>query len=137
MAPGGVFACQMPANYHRPAHAAIHDAARSGPWSDRLVPLIRAHPVLGADVYYDLLAPLTTRLDIWYCDYLQVMDGEDPVLDFVASTVLRPYLEALEGGEREVFFEDVRQRLRLVHPKQPDGKTLFPFRRLFIVATRP
>jgi len=45
-------------------------------------------------------------------------------------------LATLEGAEREAFEADYRARVRPHYPPEADGRTLFPFRRLFIVARR-
>ena len=73
-------------------------------------------------------------LDIWETEYLQVLDGEDPVLNWVKSTGLRPILASLNDEERETFLSEYKRRLRAEYPQRSDGKTLYPFRRLFIVA---
>ena len=86
------------------------------------------------EVYYDLLADCTKSLDIWETEYLQVLEGDDPVLEWVRGTALRPVLNGLADGEREVFLNEYRQRLRKAYPVRPDGRTIYPFRRLFIVA---
>jgi trans-aconitate 2-methyltransferase len=62
------------------------------------------------------------------------MEGEDPVLQWVQATGLRPILNSLAEDEREVFLAVYRKRLREAYPPRPDGRTLFPFARLFIVA---
>jgi Trans-aconitate methyltransferase len=41
---------------------------------------------------------------------------------------------ALAPGARAAFEAEYRQCVAQAYPSQPDGKTLFPFRRLFIVA---
>ena len=46
-------------------------------------------------------------------------------------------IDAAFGADRPAFEEDYARRLREAYPVRPDGRTLFPFRRLFIVATRP
>ena len=134
LAPGGVLAVQMPRNFAAPSHALMHAVAQEGPWAGRIA--LRREPVLPPEAYYDILAPHAATLEIWESEYLQVLEGEDPVLEFVRSTGLRPVLEALEGAEREAYLEDYRARLREAYPRRPDGRTLFPFRRLFIVAQR-
>jgi len=73
-------------------------------------------------------------VDIWQTTYLHVLQGEDPVLGWVAGTALRPFVQRLEGTERDAFVEEYRQRLREAYPRRDDGTTLFPFRRLFVVA---
>ena len=64
------------------------------------------------------------------------MDGENPVLEWVRATGLRPYLEALSDAERPAFEADYGARVAAAYPKQPDGRTLLPFRRLFLIIVR-
>jgi trans-aconitate 2-methyltransferase len=86
------------------------------------------------EAYYDLLARRAERLDIWETEYLQVLEGDDPVLEWVRGTALRPILNGLADDEREIFLNKYRHRLRDAYPVKPDGRTVYPFRRLFIVA---
>lgn len=94
-------------------------------------------PDLGAPpaAYHDLLAPLATGgIDLWEIEYLHILDGDDPVLEWVGGTVLRPVIEALPPAERDGFVRAYAVRLRDAYPRRSDGRTLFPFRRLFVVA---
>lgn len=136
LAPGGVLAVQMPRNHGAPSHTEIIATVEAGPWRARLEPLLRPSPTHPPAVYYDLLAPLAARLDIWETEYLQVLEGKDPVKEFTKGSALKPFLDALEGAERAAFEEAYAARLRAAYPPQPDGRTLFPFRRLFLVAAR-
>ena len=52
----------------------------------------------------------------------------------MSATGLRPFVQALDGAQREAFSDAYRARLREAYPKRADGKTLFPFQRLFAVA---
>ena len=97
---------------------------------------LRAQPLAPPDWYYDLLAPLTGALDIWTSDYLHVLEGDDPVLRWTRSTGLRPMIDALDAADYASFEAAYGERLRAAYPKRTDGRTLFPFRRLFIVARR-
>jgi hypothetical protein len=40
-------------------------------------------------------------LDIWETEYLQVLEGQDPVLEWVKGTGLRPILNGLDDQERQ------------------------------------
>jgi trans-aconitate 2-methyltransferase len=131
--PGGTFAFQVPCNFDAPSHVLMREVAEAGPWAAKLRN-VREASVLGADVYYDILSPLARRLDIWQTTYLQVMEGDDPVFDWVSATGLRPFMQALDEAEREAFMQAYRLRLHHAYPKRADGKTLFPFQRLFVVA---
>ncbi len=135
VAPGGTFAFQMPRNFDAPSHALMREVAGSGPWSARLG-LVRRMQVAGPDFYFDLLAPQATSVDIWETEYLHVLEGDDPVFRWVSGTGLRPFADALAGREREAFLDAYRARLCEAYPKRKDGRTLFPFRRLFVVARR-
>src|SRR6185312_10845777 len=86
------------------------------------------------EAYYDLLIPLASQLDLWQPPNLQLLTGDDAVLEWVRGTSLRPILDALAPAERAAFPEAYGAKLRQAYPRRSDGKTLFPFRRLFVVA---
>src|SRR5262245_10254065 len=76
LAPGGVLAFQMPRNFSAPSHTLIAEVARSGPWREKLEPLLRLNPTAEPSFYFDLLAPRAAALDIWEIEYLQVLEGD-------------------------------------------------------------
>ena len=137
LAPGGVLAIQMPDNRTSPSHLLMDEAAAAGPWHARLA---RLRPVYGAmqspDAYYRMLAPVAAQVDIWETTYLHVLEGDNPVVEWTKGTALRPYLDALEEPARAAFLAAYAARIAAAYPKQPDGRTLLPFRRIFIVARR-
>jgi trans-aconitate 2-methyltransferase len=134
--PEGVLAVQMPRNHDQPSHQAMLAAAEEGDWRDRLRPLLRPSPVARPEVYHALLRPLSQSLDIWETIYQHELTGADPVYEWTKGTALKPLLDALEGRERGGFEAAYRTRVAAAYPPDPDGHTLFPFRRLFIVAKR-
>ena len=136
IAPGGFLAVQMPRNWAAPSHTCIVEAVHAGPWRDKLKPLLRPAPAHAPKVYYDILAPLTSSLAIWETEYCQILEGENPVAEFVKGSQLKRYLDALEEPERSAFENDYRARILEAYPKRENGKTLFPFRRLFVLAER-
>jgi len=133
---GGVLAVQMPNQFGEPSHTLMREVARRGPWAQTLAPVLREAPVVEPGVYYDWLSPLAAGLDIWETTYTQILDGEDAVLDWIASTALKPLLEALDGEMRTAYKDALAAELLGAYPKRTDGKTLFAFRRLFIVARK-
>jgi trans-aconitate 2-methyltransferase len=132
----GVLAVQMPRNFAAPSHALLRETARSGPWADRLTGILDRKPVAAPEWYYELLAPQAQTLDIWETEYLHVLEGDDPVLSWTRGTALRPIRHALEAEQYDAFEAAYAARLRAAYPRRADGRTLFPFRRLFIVARR-
>ena len=140
LAPGGCLAVQMPLSWDMPSHRLMRQTLEHGgpggaPIGDAVVlAAVRRKWVEDAEVYYDLLHPLGQRLDIWETEYLQVLTGDDPVLEWVKGTGLRPILNGLGEADRRVFLDGYRRALRDAYPQRAGGQTLYPFRRLFIVA---
>jgi trans-aconitate 2-methyltransferase len=139
--PGGCLAVQMPLSWGMASHRLMRETlANGGPGGSTLGnadlrTAVARKWVEDAEVYYDLLVDRTASLDIWEVEYLQVLTGDDPVLEWVKGTGLRPILNGLDDAEREIFLAEYRQRLRESYPLRANGATLYPFRRLFIVAT--
>ncbi len=132
--PSGVLAVQMPRNFREPSHLLVAAAAEAGPWAAHLRPLLRPPPVHEPQEYYDLLAPLCRSVDVWETEYQQVLTGENPVADFTRGSWLKPLLDALQEPQRSAFEADYRRRIAQAYPRRQGGVTLFPFKRLFIVA---
>lgn len=139
LAPGGVLAVQMPDNRQSPSHLLMDEAAAAGPWRSRLA---RLRPIYGAmrspEAYYRILASVARQVDIWETTYLHVLpqsagDGH-PVVEWARGTALRPYLDALAEPERGAFLAAYAARIAAAYPREIDGPTLLPFRRVFIVA---
>lgn len=141
LAPGGVFACQIPRNYDSPAYRLRDAVAAEGPWAASLAGLAGLPAVLAPEAYHRALRPVVAELDIWETEYLHVLDGErlattHPVVEWVKGTALRPYLGALAEPLRGQFLAAYTRRVAEHYPAEPDGTTLMPFRRLFIIARR-
>ena len=141
LAPGGCLAVQMPQSWGLPSHRLMRETlAEGGVGGVPLgTPTLRAQmerrPVGEAVDYHALLDSRCRSIDIWETVYLQILTGEDPVLEWVQGSSLRPVLEALEPAERRRFLEVYSERLRVAYPSRADGGVPFPFQRLFIVAS--
>lgn len=136
VAPGGTLAVQMPRNFGAPSHTSMAKAAAAGPWRATLEPLLNPAPVEPPQFYIETLSPLSESLDVWETEYMQILTGENPVAEWTKGTWLRPLLDALEEPERTGFETEYRSLVAQAYPKSEDGTTVFPFRRLFIVAER-
>ena len=134
LAPGGVLAVQMPRNIDSPSHRLARESAREGPWWAALTGAFRDSPVAEPAAYYALLAGQAAKLDIWETEYLHVLEGEDPVLAWTLGTALLPVRQRLDAESFEAFKTHHAAKLRTAYPPQPGGETLFPFRRLFVIA---
>jgi trans-aconitate 2-methyltransferase len=134
LAPGGTLAVQMPAMHTEPLRVLQHEVAANGPWTELLVDVDSARPILDAGVYWDLLKPRAASLDIWETTYLHALQGEDAVVQWATGSSLRPFLDRLPPGFRAEFLRAYADAVRPAYPRRPDGTTLLPFRRLFMVA---
>ncbi len=132
--PGGVLACQMPRNFTAPSHRLLRETMKDARWHDRLAAYAEWEPVAEPSAYYDWLRPHASSLDVWETEYLQVLQGEDAVLEWVKGTALVPVRNTLDAFDYAEFATRYGQRLHEAYPRRADGATLLPFRRLFMVA---
>src|SRR6185436_4301139 len=87
--------------------------------------------------YYDLLAPHASSVDVWETRYQHVMRDAAAIVSWVESTGLRPYLDALpDEAERAAYVDAYTKAIDEVYPPRTDGKRLFAFPRIFVVAVR-
>lgn len=135
--PGGAFAAQMPNIARESSHALMRMIAADGPWSSRLVPVAKTQPIIGQfEEYYEWLRPVASHVEIWATTYVHPLDGPQSIADWFAGSTLQPFLERLSDDERCEFMARYRSGLQQAYPVQSDGKTLFAYPRLFIVAIR-
>ena len=136
LAPSGVFAFQVPDNFTEPSHTLLLELRTSPRWRDRLgEDADRAAGVERPERYLQALVAAGLDADVWQTEYLHVLDGDDPVLEWVKGTALRPVLSLLDGDDRDRFVAEYAALLREAYPKQDFG-TVFPFRRTFAVGRR-
>lgn len=130
VAPGGVFAAQMPRNFAAPSHTIARKVA--GPAAH----VLPTDPVRSASEYHKLLAPLAIAVDAWETTYVMVLDGEQPVLNFVRGSYLNPLRDALDTDAFADFEARYNAELEVAYPREANGTTLFPFTRVFFVARK-
>ncbi|MFJ2607694.1 trans-aconitate 2-methyltransferase [Streptomyces sp. NPDC087425] len=138
LTPGGVLAFQVPGNFDAPSHRILRELATTARWKTRLNGVLRhGDAVLTPQSYLAELTGLGCTADVWETTYLHLLTGDDPVLDWIKGTGLRPVLTALADApeERDAFVAAYRTALREAYPATAHG-TPFPFRRVFAVARR-
>lgn len=135
--PAGVLAAQMPSHLTSPLHQQIRRVADTPEWQRRMAAAHRAIGVETPAFYYDTLRPHAHRLEIWETEYGHVLPDAEAIVDWIRGTGLRPYLDALEtDDQRSRFLEKLLTGVREAYPPRIDGRVLFPFKRLFLVAQR-
>jgi trans-aconitate 2-methyltransferase len=138
VAPAGALGVQMPGNFDAPAHRIMRELADSIEWRDRFgANKVREWYVHDLPFYYDLLAPAAAALDLWETQYYHNFPDAAAIVEWYKGSGLRPFLEALPGDEwRAEFSRMYLERIRQAYPARADGRVIFPFRRLFLIAYR-
>ncbi|MDP9092172.1 MAG: trans-aconitate 2-methyltransferase [Actinomycetota bacterium] len=133
----GWLAFQVPGNFSSPSHALMRALASSPRWAPLLGEVLAHHdPVSTPASYASELLELGLVVDAWETTYLHQLSGPDPVLEWVRGTGLRPVLAALSSTAGAQFEAEYAPALRSAYPAGKHG-TMFPFRRVFVVAHRP
>jgi trans-aconitate 2-methyltransferase len=132
---GGWLAFQLPGNFDQPSHRVLGELAGSDRWRPLLADVRLNRQATDPAEYLDVLAGAGCEADVWETTYLHVLHGDDPVVDWMHGTGLRPVLAALPPGQAAEFLADYRGRVREAYPPADYG-TVFPFRRVFAVAVR-
>jgi trans-aconitate 2-methyltransferase len=135
LAPGGTLAVQMPDNLGEPSHRLMRETAAEMPFASKIADAAR-DPLPPVRLYYDLLTPLSARLDIWHTFYNHPLAGPDAIVEWLKSTGLKPFIDPLEEDERQAFLSRYLEKIAAAYPPAADGKVLLRFPRLFIVAVR-
>ncbi len=134
---GGALAVQMPGNQDALPHRLMRELAASAAWKDSFPGPVREWYAHDLPAYYDILSGHASRVDLWATEYQHVLAGAAAIAEWYKGSGLRPFLDMLPDAERrDRFVADYTARLAETHPPRRDGKVLFPFRRLFIVAYR-
>jgi trans-aconitate 2-methyltransferase len=133
---GSWIAMQVPGNFNAPSHQAVRELAGQQPWAGLLRDTLFQRPktVDNPVGYAALLTDAGCRVDAWETTYVHQLDGEHPVLDWITGTALRPVKDQLTEVQWSEFRQELIPLLGSAYPVRPDGTTLFPFRRIFVVA---
>lgn len=133
---GAWVALQVPGNFAAPSHALTRELAAATHWQGPLrdVRLRRPDAVEDPAGYAEVLAAQGCAVDAWETTYLQGLTGENPVLEWISGTALRPIAAALDERAWQRFRDELAPMLAGAYPARADGTTWFPFRRVFAVA---
>ena len=132
----GVFAFQIPSRKYALIRSLMMDISRDKAWDHRMQSARTALTMEEPGFYYDLLVPLSSRIDIWETEYYHILESHVALVDWMASTGLRPFLAGLNEEESAKFVDRLVRRVGEEYPLQSNGNVLFPFRRTFVIAYR-
>lgn len=133
LADGGSFAFQVAGNFLAPTHALLREIAAEPEFAPYISTKL-IDSVTPAGAYVEALSGDGWDVDAWETTYQHVLQGQDPVYEWLAGAGARPVLTALPDGVRDRFADRYRAALREAYPASSVG-TILPFRRIFAVTT--
>ena len=137
LAPGGVLAVQMPDNRQEPTHRLMRAVAAEAPWKEPIGAADKLRTeLLGIGGYYDLLAPVAAKVDVWHTVYQHPMASAAAIVEWVRGTGLKPFVDRLPPALQASYLAEYERRVDAAYPPRTDGKRLLAFPRMFIVAQR-
>lgn len=110
---GGVLAVQIPMNPDEPLFRIIRQTAADPKWELK-------------NVFFE----------IWETVYHHRMPSHAALLDWVRSTRLRPYLDALDKAAGAQFKAEILEAAKRAYPVMQNGEIDFRFRRFFFIAVK-
>ena len=134
--PQGVLAAQIPQFDQMPISGVINKVVASSRWASSLGDLDPGFHFNPDANYYEWFSYPGTDVRMWATEYYHVMDGHDRIVEMMRSTGLKTYLEHLSDGDAPQFIRSIKEGLERAYPRQKDGKVLFPFKRLFVLARK-
>jgi trans-aconitate 2-methyltransferase len=133
--PGGALAFQIPTHDYSVLHKLILEVASEKEWAHLMLGAKQVFTIESPYFYYDVLSAMTVKLDIWETEYFHEMANTQAIISWISGTGLRPFLQALEKDkQRQRFIKMLGERVDKAYQPQANGKVLFPFRRLFVIA---
>jgi trans-aconitate 2-methyltransferase len=133
---GSWIAFQVPGNFDAPSHQAVRDLVSSPRWSEALrdYPFEKSEVTQPPEGYAELMTDAGCSVDAWETTYVHELTGENPVLEWIHGTALRPVRASLSDEQWARFRAELIPMLDAAYPVRADGITFFPFRRIFVVA---
>ena len=131
----GAFAVQMPAHCDSPLHKLLIKVSRNEKWKDLTSKARNRLKMKTPEFYYDLLAPIVSKIDIWQTEYYHEIESVTSIIEWFRGTGMRPFLEALDNESNKLDFEkELLTNYQKVYKTRVNKKVLLPFRRFFFIA---
>ncbi|WP_316825926.1 methyltransferase domain-containing protein [Pedobacter miscanthi] len=133
--PGGQFAVQMPVQKENLLNRILFELVEEKPFSDFLGGWKRGSPVLSIDEYAQILFDGGLEdIQIVQKVYPIIAHDHETLYNFISGSSLIPYLERLEGGEKELFVAAFKERIAKNFQKLP---AIYAFKRLLLYGRKP
>lgn len=128
--PQGQFAVQMPVQKENLLNKILLDLVEEEPFASQLKGWKRSSPVLSIDEYAQILFDGgLLNIQIVQKVYPIIASDHETLYNFISGSALIPYMERLEGEEKEVFITTFKERIAENFPKLP---AIYAFKRLLL-----
>jgi trans-aconitate 2-methyltransferase len=136
LAADGILAVQMPSRFGTAMYAAIEETVADPRWASYLTGIgLNREAVKPVTWYVEQLHDLGFAVNAWETTYIHTLTGENPVLEWLKGTALRPLLDQLRPEHAGEFMQALGGRLLVDYPARRHA-TLLSMPRLFFVAAR-
>lgn len=135
VARGGTLAFQAPNQYREASHTIIQDVRNAPEWKSLIGSATSDGYLAEPNWYLHTLREMGFTPRVWETIYYQVLEGDNAALEWVKGTALRGVLAKLDLEQQKRFLEQCAEKFSAAYPKT-NGGTLFPYRRMFVVAKR-
>lgn len=132
---GGILAVQIPMNAEEPLFKIIKHTAAETKWNFQNT-YFEKNDILSPEEYYNILSNCAKSFEIWETVYYHSMPSHELLIEWVKSTRLRPYLDALDTVQQAEFKNEILKKAEACYPKMQNGEIIFKFKRLFFTAQR-
>lgn len=131
---GGQIAIQMPVQKENLLNKLLLDLVAEEPFHSALKGWKRESPVLSIDSYAQLLFDNgLTEITIIQKVYPIIANDHNTLYDFISGSSLIPYLERLNGEEKNLFIKTYKERIKQEFPKLP---SIYAFKRILLYAKK-
>ncbi|ABQ06949.1 methyltransferase domain-containing protein [Flavobacterium johnsoniae] len=130
----GQFAVQMPMQPENKLNKILIELVNEEPFKTYLKGFKRDSPVLSIDEYAQILFDSGLEdIQIMQKVYPIIANDHDTLYNFISGSALIPYMEKLEGGQKELFIKTYKERIAESFPKLP---AIYSFKRLLLYGTK-
>ena len=128
--PKGQFAVQMPVQPENKLNKILLELVDEEPFKSYLNGFKRDSPVLSIDDYAQILFDGgLENIEIMQKVYPIIANDHDTLYNFISGSALIPYIEKLEGDQKELFIKTYKERIAIHFPKLP---AIYSFKRLLL-----
>lgn len=134
LSPRGQIAVQLPSNHNHETQLIVHEIAKEPLFASALGGWVRKSPVLSISAYAEILYKCGGMdINVFEKVFPHVLNDSDAIADWLAATMMRPYLSRLSAELQARFMDTYKERLRRIYTRDP---IFYPFRRIFFSALK-